>query len=263
MTIHPIVPQRRPIKYSRKLSLVFVFFCCFGFGMAQNHKDSAAVASEKPKNNIVKLNLSSWILYTNGLQMSYERVLSPKRSFTVFGGIISFPVPSAIANSNISFNDDKKKSGFVIGAEYRFYLAAENKYAAPHGIYLAPFISFYHFNNVRNGHDSTNSDNLTLNTTVDFFNVGGELGYQFVIKKRFIVDCVMFGPALSNYYFNIKLDGSTTGNQNEKIQAILAALKDKYPLLKDLTNGSGISSSGISNTWSAGFRYCIQIGYRF
>jgi hypothetical protein len=251
------------IKHINVLSAVLLLFVFSKTAHSQVQKDSVSVTKEKPMNNTIKLNISSWVLYTNGLQMAYERVLSPKRSITIFGGIISFPVPSAIANSNLSFSDNKKKSGFAIGAEYRFYLAKENKYPAPRGIYLAPFISYYHFNNVRTGHDSTNSDNLTLNTTVDFFNVGGELGYQFVIKKKFVIDCVMFGPALSGYHFDIKLDGSTTGNQNEKLQAILEAMKNKYPLLKDLTNGSGISSNGVSTSWSAGFRYCIMIGYRF
>jgi hypothetical protein len=248
------------------LKILLTVSICFIFSMrvhAQSRPDSATVSKEKKLNNIIKINLSSWILYTNGLQMMYERVLSPKRSITVFGGIITFPVPSAIANSSISFNSNKKKSGFAMGAEYRFYLAKENKFAAPRGVYLAPFISYYHFNNIRSGHDSTNSANLMLNTTVDFFNVGGELGYQFVVKKRLVIDCILFGPALSSYHFDLKLDGNLSGNQNEKLQAILEAMKNKYPLLKDLTNGSGVSSNGISNTWSAGFRYCIMIGYRF
>jgi len=251
------------IKYMKVISVAFLMVLFSESVYSQVQKDSTVVPKEKSLNNVVKINLSSWILYTNGVQLAYERVLSPKRSITVFGGIISFPVPSRIANSSLSFTDDKTKSGFAIGAEYRFYLAKENKYPAPRGIYLAPFISYYHFNNVRSGHDSTNSDNLTLNTTVNFFNIGGELGYQFVIKKRFVVDCIMFGPALSSYHFDIKLDGSSSGNQNEKAQAILEALKDKFPLLKDLTNGSGVSSNGVSTSWSAGFRYCIMIGYRF
>jgi hypothetical protein len=242
------------------LLLIVLFISIKTYAQA---KDTTSAVQEKQHNNLIKINLTSFILYSSGLQMSYERVLSPKRSLSIFGGVITFPVPSAIANSNIAFDENKKKSGFSIGAEYRFYLAKENKYAAPRGVYLAPFISYYHFNNVRSGHDSTNSDKLTLNATVDFFNIGGELGYQFVIKNRFIVDCVIFGPAISSYYFNLKLDGVTTGDQSEKVQAILEALKDKFPLLKDVTKGSGISSNGISTSWSAGFRYVIQIGYRF
>ena len=226
-------------------------------------KDTTLMKHEKEFKNTLKLNITSWILYKNGVQLNYERILSSKQSFTVFGGIIQFPEPSVISNSSLRFDKNKEKSGYSIGAEYRFYLAKENKYAAPHGVYLAPFVSYYHFNNERNGRDTLNNDYLILNSSIGFFNVGAELGYQFVIKKRFVIDCVMFGPAVTSYYFNVKLYGSTSGELNEKVQAIIDALKEKFPLLNDITKSGGISSSGITDFWSLGFRYAIHIGYRF
>jgi hypothetical protein len=245
-----------------KITGAITFIFIFVFVTNAQVKDSVAATQEKFLNNTLKVNLTSWILYS-GIQVNYERLLSKKRSITLYGGIIEFPMPSVISNSSITFNSDKKKSGFSLGTEYRFYLSKENKYDAPHGVYLAPFVSFYHFNNVRTGKDTSNTDFLTLNTSISFLNIGGELGYQFVIKKRFVIDCVMFGPAVSSYYFNLKLEGNTSGEQSEKLQEIIAAMKEKFPLLNDLTKGSGISSSGVSNFWSLGFRYAIHIGYRF
>ncbi len=230
---------------------------------AQAQQDSSKIAHEKQFKNVIKLNITSWILYSNGVQINYERLLSNHSSITIFGGPIEFPMPTVIANSPLQFDKNKSKSGFVIGSEYRFYLSAENKDAAPHGVYLAPFISYYHFNNQRYGHDTTTQDNLTLNTSMDFLNIGGELGYQFVIKKRFVIDCVMFGPAITSYYFGVKLTGNSSGDYSERVQEILEAIKQKYPLLKDLSNGQTVSSSGVSNFWSIGFRYAIHIGYRF
>jgi hypothetical protein len=226
-------------------------------------QDSAKIAHEKQFKNVFKLNITSWILYSNGIQFNYERLLSKHTSITVFGGPIEFPMPTVIANSPLNFDKNKSKSGFVIGSEYRFYLSKENKDAAPHGVYLAPFISYYHFNNQRYGRDTTNQDNLTLNTSMDFLNIGGELGYQFLIKKRFVIDCVMFGPAITSYYFGVKLTGSSSGDYSQQVQDIIEAIKQKFPLLKDLTNGQTVSTSGISNFWSIGFRYAIHIGYRF
>jgi hypothetical protein len=251
-----------PMKYVKNFTILFIVFVLSVHSKAQV-SDSAKVIKEKEYNNTIKINLTSWILYSNGVQLNYERILSKKRSFTIFGGIIQFPVPSAIANSSITFDNNTKSSGYTFGADYRFYLAKENKYAAPHGIYLAPFISYYHFNVQRTGHDTTNQDNLTLNASFGFVNIGGEMGYQFVIKNRFVIDCVLLGPALSSYNFNIKLGGSTSGDYNEKVQAILEAIKDKYPLLKQLSSDSGVSKNGISDFWSLGFRYAIHIGYRF
>ena len=246
------------------LKIYFAIFLVMVFSMhAEAQQDSINIKHEKELKNIAKLNITSWILYSNGVQLAYERMLSNHTSVTLFGGYINFPMPSVIDNSPLSFDKNKVKSGFIIGSEFRFYLSKENKYDAPHGVYLAPFVSFYHFNNQRNGRDTTNQDQLTLSTTMDFLNIGGELGYQFVIHKRFTVDCVLFGPAISSYYFSLKLNGSTSGNQSEQVQEILDAIKQKYPILKDLTNGEKVSSSGVSNFWSLGFRYVIQIGYRF
>jgi hypothetical protein len=253
------------LKISKNIRIYFtIFFTLFISIYAEAQQDSTSIKHEKELKNIVKLNITSWILYSNGVQLAYERVLSQKRSFTIYGGYIEFPMPTIIANSPLEFDKNRTRSGYTFGSEYRFYLSKENKYDAPHGVYLAPFVSYYHFNNQRSGFDTTNmSNNLTLNTSFNFLNIGGELGYQFVIKKRFVVDCVMFGPAISSYNFSVKLDGSSSGDYSEQVQAIIDAIKDKYPLLKNLSNGDKISSSGISNFWSLGFRYVIQIGYRF
>jgi hypothetical protein len=224
-------------------------------------KDSTTLKPEKPLKNAIKLNLTTWILY-DGFQLNYERILSPNRSITFFGGPIEFPMPDVISNSPLVFNGDKTKSGYVFGSEYRFYLSEENKYAAPHGVYLAPFVSFYHFHNTRKGRDTLNQTDAYLGTTMNFFNIGGEIGYQFVIKKRFVIDCVLFGPAISSYYFNVKLEGDPRVH-DEQVQAILDAMKEKFPILKDLSSSEGISTSGVSNFWSLGFRYAIHIGYRF
>jgi len=240
---------------------VFMILISMGIHLNAQVKDSSAVKREKDLKNTIKINLTSWILYS-GFQLNYERLLSPNKSITVFGGPIEFPMPDIISNTPLVFNADKSKSGYVFGSEFRFYLAKENKYAAPHGVYLAPFISFYHFHNARNGRDTLNQTDAYLGTTMNFFNVGGEVGYQFVIKKRFVIDCVLFGPAISSYYFNIKLEGDPRYH-DEQTQAILDAMKEKFPVLKDLSSSEGISTSGVSNFWSLGFRYAIHIGYRF
>ena len=225
--------------------------------------DSAKAVQTKQYKNTLKINLTSWVLYKNGFQLNYERIIISKRSFTVWGGPIEFPMPSIISTSSLQFDRDKQKSGYTFGADYRFYLAKENKYAAPHGVYLAPYVSYYHFNNQRAGRDTLNGDNLTLSTSMNFLNIGAELGYQFVIKNRFVIDCVLVGPALTSYDFNIKVAGSTSGISNEQIKEIVDALKEKYPLLKDVSSDGGLSTSGISNFWALGFRYAIHIGYRF
>ena len=226
--------------------------------------DSTKSKSQKEYKNTIKLNLTSFAVY-NGFQLNYERVLTNHTSITVWGGPVQFPMPTAIANSPIKLNTDKQKTGYTFGIDHRYYLLKENKYAIPHGIYLAPYVSYYHFQNTRDGRDTASLVNLSVTTTMDFFNIGAELGYQFVIiKNRFVIDCVLAGPSLSNYNFNVKFNGSVNASDNEHLQDILNAIIDKYPGLKFLTNGpKTVSTSGVSNSWASGFRWAIHIGYRF
>ena len=221
----------------------------------------------KDYKNTIKLNLSNRLIYDNALQLGYERVINKHQSFNIFGGYNEFPVDLNLRMDSTTLGGTKKKTGYVFGAEYRFYLAGENKHNAPHGIYLAPFISLYHFKSDRtlNHTDSTGTQSsANLNTKVDFINIGGELGYQFVLGKRWVIDAVMFGPAFTHYNFKAKLDSHLPGlDDNEVAQAAIDALKEKLPLLNDLTSDKGINKSGTEAFWSLGFRYCISIGFRF
>ena len=103
-----------------------------------------------------------------------------------------------------------------------------------------------------------------LNTKINFLNIGGELGYQFVLGKRWVIDAVVFGPAMTSYSFKAKLDNHLPGlDDNEALQAVIDALKEKLPLLNDITSDEGASKSGTEAFWSVGFRYNITVGFRF
>ena len=223
---------------------------------------------EKEHPNIVKLSISSWLIYPTSIHVAYERVLNGKQSISVFGGYNEFPINinPDIANTSLAYT--RKKTGYSVGAEYRFYLSSENKYKAPHGVYLAPYSSYFSFNSDRTlvHKDSSGSQSANLNMKITLFNIGGELGYQFVIWKKFIIDAEIFGPSLTYYTFQAKLDGQLNGiNDNEALQAIIEALKEKLPLLDDLSNGKQVNSSGRANQrfFALGFKYSINIGFRF
>ena len=219
--------------------------------------------------NIIKLSISSWLLYPNSLHMGYERVLNENHSIYIFGGYNQFPIKLDIGIQNTNLTDARNKTGYTIGAEFRFYLPKENKYNAPHGIYLAPYISYYNFssNNTLTHTDSSgNKSSASLAMNIDLLNVGFELGYQFVIGKRFIIDAEMFGPSFTYYSFKAGINGNIAGStQNETLQAVLDALKAKFPLLNDLTSSKTVYKSGSATEKfpAIGFRYAVSIGYRF
>ena len=79
-----------------------------------------------------------------------------------------------------------------------------------------------------------------------------------------MIDAVMFGPAITNYNFKARLESHIPGlDENEALQEVIEALKEKLPLLNDLSSKEGISGSGIQTFWALGFRYNISIGFRF
>ena len=253
--------------------LLFCFFIVlsgsFSIATAQTTDTIAtakATAREKSHSNVIKLNISAPIIYNTTIMGSYERVLSPKSSVSIYGGYVEFPLPTII-NDSTNFTKNLQRSGFAIGFDYRFYLAKENKYAAPHGIYIAPFISYYSFKNTRNlATFDTLGHSATLQTVLNasFFNLGASLGYQFVIKNRFVIDMVLFGPSLTSYNFKLHLTGDTENiDLTEKQKEILDKIKNKFPLLDQVSKGQGISSSGVQAFTSFGFRYSVSIGYRF
>ncbi len=250
-------------------SIAVIIFAAMAFCADAQTTDSLPKPSRQLKNTF-RVNVTSWLLYDNSFQVSYERVINKKQTINVFGGYNEFPLSVSLNLENTAYTQTKSRSGFALGAEYRFYLAKENKHPVPHGVYLAPFVSYYQFNSERG---LTHTDSTTippttgtanLTTQIGFLNIGGELGYQFVIGKRFVIDAVMFGPAVTNYNFKAKLDNHLPGlDDNEVAQSVIDALKEKFPLLNDISSEEGVKTSGTQSFWSVGFRYNISLGFRF
>ena len=243
--------------------LWLVQFSAFG----QIRDTTVKYMNEHP--NIVKVSISSWLLYPTSFHMGYERVLNQNHSIYIFGGYNEFPIKLDPNLQNTNFTAAKNRTGYSVGAEFRFYLPKENKYSAPHGIYLAPYMSYYNFssNNTLTHTDSSgNKSSADLAMSIGLFNVGFELGYQFVIAKRFIIDAEMFGPSFTYYSFTANINGNIEGStQNETLQAVLDALKAKFPLLNDLSSSKSVYSSGSASQKfpAIGFRYAVSIGYKF
>ncbi len=245
--------------------VIMVTINTFGFGQLRD--TTLKFVNEHP--NIVKVSISNWLLYPNSFHMGYERVLNENHSIYIFGGYNEFPIKLNLDLQNTNFTDARNKSGYSIGAEYRFYLPKENKYSGPHGIYLAPYISYYSFssdNTLTHTDSSGNKSSASLAMNIELLNVGFELGYQFIISKRFIIDAEMFGPSFTYYSFKANINGNIAGStQNETLQAVLDALKAKFPLLSDLSSSKQVYSNGSATEKfpAIGFRYAVSIGYKF
>jgi hypothetical protein len=244
--------------------LVALFLFAFNLFSSAQKKDSTEFKVLYP--NIPKFSFSNYTIYQKSLHLGYERVLNSSHSIYIFGGYNEFPKIRNLDLTGTSLSNATSKSGYSIGAEFRFYLPKESKYGAPHGVYLAPYVSYYHFSSTHTlmHTDSTGSQSASLSLKTGFTNIGVELGYQFLIAKRFVVDCELFGPSVTFYNFQAELQSHING-ENEILQGIIDKLKDRLPLLNDLSNGKKVNSSGTASQKFPfiGFRYAVSIGYAF
>jgi hypothetical protein len=102
--------------------------------------------------------------------------------------------------------------------------------------------------------------NMRLNANL----VGAQMGYQFVLWNRLSVDCIFMGPGVWFYSIKTKISTNLDAEQEalifEKLNEILA---EKLPGHEITINPGDKQKTGSFRTTSGGFRYLIQMGFRF
>lgn len=220
------------------------------------------------RKNTVYVNLTNPLIFGDrAFVVGYERVIGKHQSFTFNIGRMSLPAFGGASNTDsLKLVKNSNDKGFHISADYRFYLSKENKYDAPRGVYIGPFYSFNSFS--RSNEWVLNSEdfdgNVNTNLKLSFHTVGAELGYQFVLWKRVALDFVLLGPGIANY--KIKAGLNTTLSPDEAslfFDQLNEYLSDKIPGYNLVINEGEFQKSGSVKTTTAGFRYMINIGFRF
>ncbi len=210
-----------------------------------------------PKKNVAKFVLSTNVFYSNAFVLGYERAINNTQSLNVVGGMLEFPTVFS-GRDNIHVDEERSKGGFTGGVDYRFYLAKENKYIAPRGVYIGPFVSYYQFKKFWSLSTSTTA--ATLDGQMAFLNIGGQIGYQFVVRDRFTFDFIFFGPSITNYRLNLNMQGDFTIDEEN---VIINEILDSFPLLDELVDDNEVTVHGTNSTWAAGYRLTCMIGYTF
>ena len=218
------------------------------------------------KRNTIKWNMTPFLLWSKkNINLSYERVLSPKRSYSVNAGY--FELPTVGLYDSLNIKNTTKKFGYSISGDYRFYMKNRNANPAPDGIYWGVYGSFHHYeftNNIEVYNSPTIQGALILDGELNIFSTGVELGYQFVIKERLSIDLIFMGPAVSLYNYKLGLQGDLTVDENEEyLKGIQDVLFGLFPGLENLVDNKLIDESGASTSLGFGLRYMIQVGYRF
>jgi hypothetical protein len=190
----------------------FFKLVCILIVILSSHKANAQENDDGlSRRNTIKYHAISSALYADeSFVLSYERITKPNQSFAIMAGFVRFPLSTSLGSA-INITSDGDKSGFMFGGEYRFYLKKENKYPAPHGVFIGPYINTYRFGNDRTltftPEDGSPPKEAMLSSNISVINIGFQMGYQFVINNRWTIDMVFIGPSLSQYYLKARLDG--------------------------------------------------------
>lgn len=219
----------------------------------------------KVRKNTILINLSNPMLISNQFQIiGYERILPNNQSFTLNVGKFSIPKFTGDLADSLGLNTDYKDKGFHFSTDYRFYLKKENKYAAPRGVYLAPYYTYNHLNRENSWHVDGRIEEVYTNINFNIHTLGAELGYQFVFWDRMALDLILMGPGFG--FYSVKAEVGTNISQEDesklfdKLNEILA---DKIPGYDKVIEAGEFSKKGTYDVKSIGFRYLIRVGYRF
>jgi hypothetical protein len=252
--------------YKRSLILAFIAGI-FPLMLFAQKSDSAAPVPRPILKNVIKFNPTPMILWSpKNVTFSYERILSPRQSLSIELGYLEFQKlidDTVIDLVNITSH---QKWGLNATLEYRFYLVKLNARPIPAGLYIGPYLTFYtyHFNN---GLEILPALTDTVGSVKgDFwsFNLGFELGYQFVFWKRWTLDLVMVGPSMSYYGGKTEIRGELDANQiHEMNEAFYDKLVERYPGITNMSLDKTFQQTGKLDVFRLGFRYLVQIGFRF
>lgn len=263
------------MKNSYLLFALLLLFSISIFAQSESKKEKASSKEFKKfpdtlkyKRNVIKWNLTPFLLWSKkDINISYERVLSPYRSFSVNAGYFELPSLANGLFDSINMTNTRNKSGFTVSGDYRFYFRKRNTRMAPDGLYWGVYSSFHHYqfkNDIAVINSPDIQGNLLFGGKLNIMALGIELGYQFVVWDRLTIDLIFMGPSISIYNYKLTLDGDiSVDSENEYLQAIYDILIARYPGLIELMGEGVVDKNGISTSFGYGLRYMIQIGYRF
>ena len=130
----------------RSLPIV-AFLVCLLTSFTVKGQSQDSVKAEKVRKNVVKLNLSSLVIYERAFLIGYERVIKKHQSFSVQAGPVSINYGLFAPADSLTFVSSTKNTGYSLTGDYRFYLPKENKDRPPHGVYIGPYVSYVHIYN--------------------------------------------------------------------------------------------------------------------
>ncbi|MBI1317245.1 hypothetical protein GC167_10395 [bacterium] len=237
----------------------------YGLCSVFNPVHAQETAVERP--HIVRWNLTPFLVSgPDSWVFGYERILKPQQSVSLNVGTMSLPLPESDQATGTGFRLVENR-GWSAFADYRFYLGNLNRFPAPRGAYLAPYMGYFRFDSdaIIDFETSSGIEQIGVEAGIDVANLGVQFGYQFQFYEHFTLDLVLFGPSLSFYSIDMQASGQLSEEitEDEAYQAFVEKAIEIFPASEEFFNTGSLSKGGLNTAWGPGFRYLVQIGYRF
>ena len=245
----------------KKFYALLTLVCSYSIGFSQE---------AKPFTPNVAVKWAPTGLLVGSLSLQGEYRFDSKHSLTAKIGI---PVTAKRSfdyeGDDVVFN--MKATSFLAG--FRNYFSRKKPMR---GLYLEPYFKYVHHAADGVANSSLNGRPVRWNFTNDYnaFGVGAQLGAQFIIAKRFVIDLFFLGPeinSVSNNFKAVDVSGNnaipwTFVESNEAEQEIRNFI-DQFPFVRNKVN---VKVDNMSKTVAAdfkgalpGIRTGVSIGFAF
>lgn len=216
-------------------------------------------------NNIPKVNVMAMAF--NNVSLYYERAIYPNVTASIGAGIKTSGKSHKIFEAN-DYNlkaDLGSISGYSITPEFRYYLKTCEE-DLPAGFYAGVYFRYNIYktnaNFVHHIPDSVPSY-FSSDASLRELGVGIQLGYQLVIKKRFTVDFLFFGPRYSFLKLTNEFNGDITASTKQDVEDYVNSVIERFGGEGDFEMEKSTNRKFSGSMGFPSFRFGISLGYAF
>ncbi len=215
--------------------------------------------------NIVKVN--SFALAFQNMSLVYERGIIPNLSAGIGVGYKyagTLPKLFSVNQSVVGVNLDKIK-GISITPEARYYVNSCDP-SQLEGFYAGVYLRYTGYNSAANFEylpESKPAELYQADIALREYGIGIQLGYQLLIKERFSIDFLLFGPRFSSYRLAYEFDQQPSeeflGDLSEYLNEVVDRLGFDYEVNIE-RDGEKKANTSFS---FANARFGLSLGFAF
>ncbi|MCD4698017.1 MAG: DUF3575 domain-containing protein [Bacteroidales bacterium] len=215
--------------------------------------------------NIIKIN--SLALTFSNISLLYESGILPRLSAGIgvgykYAGVE--PKLLTVNNSRIGV-DIGQIQGFSITPDVKYYLKTCDP-GLLEGFYAGLYFRYTHYSSdVKFGYVPENStaEFYRSDIALNEYGVGIQLGYQLMIKERFSIDFLFFGPRFSSYHLGYEFDQTPSQEFLDDLSEHLNEIVDRFGFDYDVNVKKEGNSKASTSFSFANTRFGLSLGYAF